>query len=93
VLLERVAQDLLAAEGREELTLGARQIDVRRRDVDARRFRWANDVGQCCSAVGEDVGHRSFDSVQIDAETRGQVCLRIHVDAEDAKSLFFECPR
>ena len=33
--LEGVAQDLLAAERREQLALGGREVDVRRRDVDA----------------------------------------------------------
>ena len=43
------------------------------------------------SSVGEDVRHRSLDGVEVDAEAGRQVRLRVHVDAEDAVSLFREC--
>ena len=56
-----------------------------------RRFRSAtDDFGEGRAAVGEDVGHRAFDGVEIDAEARGQVRLGIHVDAEDAIALLSE---
>ncbi len=39
LVLERFAQDLLAAQGGEQFTLGGREVDVRRGDIDARRSR------------------------------------------------------
>ena len=36
------------------------------------------------ATVGQDVGHRPFDGVEVDAEARGEVRLRVHVDAQDA---------
>ena len=49
-----------------------------------------DDVGQRRATVGEDVGHRSLDGVEVDAEARGEIRLRVHVDAEDAEALFLE---
>ena len=42
------------------------------------------------AAIGEDIGHRTFDGVEVDPEAGGQVRLRIHVDAEDAEPLLGE---
>ena len=50
----------------------------------------ADDVGERAPPVGEDVGHRSIDGVEVDAEARGEIRLRVHVDAEDAIALFRE---
>ncbi len=88
--LERLAQDLLATERGEQLALGRREVDVRGRDVDSRGLGRQDHLGQGRSAVGEDVGHRSLDGVEVDAETRGQIRLRIHVDAQDAIALLGE---
>ena len=49
-------------------------------------------VGERRPAVGEHVGHRSLDGVEVDAEPGRQVCLRIHVDAQDPVALFGERP-
>ena len=38
--------------------------------------------------IGQDVGHRQFDDVEVDAQARRQVGLGIHVDAQDAESIF-----
>ena len=42
------------------------------------------------ATVGEDVGHRSLDGVEVDAEAGGEIRLRVHVDAQDAVALFGE---
>ena len=68
--LERVAQDLLPPERGEQLALGARKIDVRRRDVDARALRRQDHVRERRATVGEDVGHRPLDGVEIDPQAR-----------------------
>ena len=88
--LERVAQDLLATERREQLALGRREVDVRRRDVDAGALGREDDVGERRAAVGEDVGHRALDGVEVDAEAGREIRLRVHVDAEDAIALLRE---
>ena len=64
---------------------------MRRGDVDAGDLGREDDLAQRRPAVGEDVGHRSLDGVEVDPEARGQVRLRIHVDAQDAIPLFREC--
>ena len=59
-------------------------------DVDAGALRRSDDLGEGRATVGEDVGHRALDGVEVDSETRGEIGLRVHVDAEDAKALFLE---
>src|SRR6476659_8836216 len=84
--LERLAQDLLAPECSEQLALGRRQVDVRRCDIDSRGLGRQDHLAERRSSVSEDVRHRALDSVEVDAESRSQVRLRIHVNAEDAVS-------
>ena len=62
-LAHRLAQDRLAAERREQLALGAGEVDVRRRDVDARGLGRQDDLVHRRAAVREDVGHRLARSV------------------------------
>src|SRR6478609_6531381 len=64
----RLAQDRLAAKRREQLALGARKIDVRRRDVDARGLRREDHLAKRRASVGEHVCHRSLDRVEVDAD-------------------------
>src|SRR5919198_6102116 len=85
--IDRVAQDLFTPERGEELALSRRQIDVRRRDVDARDLRRSGDFANRCAAVREDVRHRLFHGVEVDAHPRGEIRLGIHVDAQDAEAL------
>ena len=86
--VERLAQDLLATERGEQLALGRREIDVRRRDVDAGGLRREDDFAEGRSTVRQDVRHRSFDGVEVDPETGGEIRLRVHVDAQDAEPFF-----
>ena len=60
---------------------------MRRCDVDAGGLGRQDHVGQRRAAVGEDIGHRSLDGVEVDPEAGGEVRLRVHVDAEDAIAL------
>jgi len=39
------------------------------------------------------IGHRRLDGIEIDAESGREIRLRIHVDAQDAKTLLGQCPR
>ena len=84
---ERLAQDVLAADGAEQLVLGRRQVDVRRRDVDARGLGRHDDVLDGDVGIDERVRHRSLDGPRIEAQADGQVGLRIHVHAQDAVAL------
>ena len=84
--LERVAQELLAAEHREQLALGRGEVDVRRRDVDALGLRRPDDLVDR-RAPDEDIGHRHLDRVEVDAQAGGEIRLRIHVDAQDTQSV------
>ena len=92
VPLDRFAQDLLASEGREQLALGRCEIDVRWCDVDARDLGRQDDVVERRPTVGEDVGHRAVDGVEVDAKTGGEIRLRVHVDAQDSMAFFGEGP-
>src|SRR4051812_12221605 len=85
--LEAVPQDLLAAQGSEQFALGRGKVDVGWGDIDPGDLGWPDDVLDGRATVGKDVGHRPLDGVEVDPETRGQVRLRIHVDAEDAVPL------
>ena len=92
LVLERVAQDLLATERREELALGAGEVDVRGRDVDAGALGRADTSVKGRATVGEDIGHRLSTVLRLMPRPGRQVRLRIHVDAEDAIALFLEGP-
>jgi hypothetical protein len=90
VVFQRVTQDLLTPERSEQLTLRAGEIDVGGCDIDAGGLGGADDVGERRAAIGQDVRHRALNRIEIDAESGGQVGLRVHVHAENSKSLFFE---
>ena len=45
------------------------------------------------ATVGEDIGHRPLDRVEVDAEAGGEIRLGIHVDAQDAVALLRERAR
>ena len=92
VTLERFAQDLLATERGEQLSFRRREIDVGRRDIDAGGLGREDHLGERRPAVGQHVGHGTFDGVEIDAEAGRQVRLRIHVDAEDTDSPLRRAP-
>ena len=47
-------------------------------------FGLAHDLVEGDAIVGEHVGHRLVHVRERDAETDGEIRLRIHVDAEDA---------
>jgi hypothetical protein len=62
---------------------------VGRRAVDALRLGRANDLVDR-RASDEDVGHRDLDGVEVDPQARGEVRLRVHVDAQDAQAVLGE---
>ena len=63
---------------------------MRRRDVDAGDLGRQDHVLERRPPVREHVGHRALDRVEVDAETGGEVGLRVHVDAQDAVALLGE---
>src|SRR5438552_1539122 len=80
---ELVAEGHLAADRVEELDLGRRQLERRRRDVDLFRLRRADDRGNRDVGVDEHIGDRALDGVEVDAQANGQVRLGVEIDAED----------
>src|SRR2546430_6421264 len=80
---ELVAQRHLAADRVEELDLGGRELEGRRCDVDLLRFGRPDDRRKGYVGVDEDVRDAALDRIEVDAETDGQVCLGIEVEAED----------
>src|SRR5438094_473407 len=80
---ELVAERHLAADRVEELDLRRRQLERRWGDVDTLGLRRTDDGRDGDVRVDEDVGDAAFDRVEVDAETDGEVRLRIEVDAED----------
>ena len=88
---DRLAQDLLAAERGEQLALGDCQVDVRRRDVDARASPSARMTSPSVARPSASTSAiELLDGVEVDAEAGGQIRLRVHVDAEDAAALLGE---
>src|SRR2546430_2971566 len=83
VARELVAQGHLAADRVEELDLGGRELERRGCDVDLLRFCRPDDRPEGHVGVDEDVRDAALDRVEVDAETDGQVCLGIEVEAED----------
>src|SRR3989475_10348653 len=80
---ELVPQRHLAADRVEELDLGGRELERRRRDVDLLRFCRSDDRPERHIRVNEDVRDAPLDRVEINTEADGEVRLRIEVDAED----------
>src|SRR5438034_8054329 len=80
---ELVAQRHLAADRVEQLDLGGRELERRRRDVDLLRFCRPDDRPERHIRVNEDVRDAPLDRVEINTEADGEVRLRIEVDAED----------
>jgi hypothetical protein len=61
-------------------------------DIDTRAVGRQDDIAQFGATIGEDVRHRSLDGVHVDTETRGEIRLRVHVNAEDAITLLCKRP-
>ena len=76
--VERIPQRLLASERGEEFAFGGRQVDVGGRHVDSRCFGRNDNFVQRRTTVGQDVGHRAVDGIEIDAQPGSQIGLRIH---------------
>ena len=83
VLRELVAQRHLAADRAEELELGRRELDVRRRDVEMFRPRVQDDRREARLGLDHDVRHPALDRSEVHAETDGEVGLGVEVDTED----------
>src|SRR5713101_3726435 len=83
VARELVTQSHLAADRVEEFHLGGRELERRGGDVDLLRFCRPDGRPERHVRVDEDVCDAALDGVEVDAETNGQVGLRIEVDAED----------
>src|SRR5437867_128365 len=80
---ELVPQRHLAADRVEQLDLGGRELERRRRDVDLLRFCRSDDRPERHIRVNEDVRDAPLDRVEVNAEADGEVRLRIEVEAED----------
>src|SRR2546427_766743 len=80
---ELVAEGHLAPDGIEKLDLGCRELQRTRRDVDVLGLRRVDDRVQGHVRIDEDLGDRSFDRVEIEAQPHGEICLRIEINAEN----------
>ena len=84
---ERVAQHLLTANGAEQHVLSRRQIDRRWGDIHAGCLRRHDDVveGDARSASASAIERSTLRRLMPSPD--GQVCLRIHVDAQNPIAL------
>ena len=80
LLRELVAQRHLAADRVEELDLGRGQLERRGCDVEILRPRLPDDRSERHLGLDEDVGDVRLYRVDVDAQTDGEVRLRIEVD-------------
>src|SRR5437899_2065880 len=71
---ELVAEGHLAPDGIEKLDLGCRELQRTRRDVDVLGLRRVDDRVQGHVRVDEDLGDRSFDRVEIEAQPQCEIC-------------------
>src|SRR5437588_6661839 len=81
---EHIAQHHLATDGGKELDLGRGEFQGGGCHRESLHLRLADDLLDRQPILGEDIGHGLPDVGKRDAETHGEVRLRVHVDAQHA---------
>src|SRR5438093_6630440 len=84
VLAELVTQGHLATDRVEELYFRGRKLERRWRDVEVPGLRRSDDGRELEVGVDQDIRDVLVDRVQVDAETDGEIRLRIEIEAQNA---------
>ena len=88
---QAVGQAALASVHRHHLDLGAGQVDVARRDVQALPLGRLHDRVDVGVGVGERVVRGLLEADHLDAHSAGQVGLGVQVDEHDSLAGFGQC--